>query len=561
MKRIQPLRPVNKYPLTLGKFVETRVNGGMYTVIDSADLENKYATDLKNMRVRKDAIVRRGGYASILEAGLPASSSIVFRALDMAAIQYPNGTSRTFLFTKDGVKYLNAGTWSSLATGWAMAATDRIQHAILNATLVFSTNGNRTIQTLSSATPPVLADAKASKTYKYITAFFNRIVAANFVGSPNNSIKVEWTADGDVTKWDGDDRTAGSNLLLNGPSDLDDEITGLKAINNRLFIWRKRSIWVADRQASGSAPFSFSPFIQGLGCDLPYTITEVRGGICWADTKTSSMWFFDGQNYPKRIGLPIEDILKTDLLNITSVDFPQGAYDPINNELYLLVKGGSEGANTSTAKIWIHNFDTEQFSYDNIDQNFNEIFAIFASRFGAYSLSIGELQGTIGSLIGTIGSLGGTPQLVDNICFSAAENIRYYNEALLNDKPEAGFGVFNSYYVQGFWQSKVFEIPTDDIAIGEIRFEYDNSAGENIDFYYSINGAVIGSVPFKTITADNTPGTKLFRIPLNVRCRQFQFAIRFWSTAIPSNYPIPQGNRARILKYEVHTYELGRSTI
>jgi hypothetical protein len=548
MKKIPSLQPVNKYPLTMGKFVETRVNGGMYTTIDAADLENKYATVIENMRVRKDVTERRGGYMNTALFKNPLPSWGPLYSLNVAAIQYPNLTSRTFLFTTDGVKYLNAGAWSNLATGWAMAQTSRVQFALLKDMLVFTTNGVRTIQTLSSATPPVLADAKASKTYKYLTAFFNRIVAANFADSPSNSIKVEWCADGDVTKWEGDDRTAGSALLISGPADIDDEITGLKAINNRLFIWRKRSIWVADRQASGSAPFSFSSFINGIGCDLPYSITEVRGGIIWADTRTSSIWFFDGQNYPKRIGLPIEDTLKTDFLNLVSKDYAQGAYDALNNEWYLLVYGGTSISANGFAKLWIYNGDTEQFSYDKYITTSDYINAVFSTRTNAYSLTIGELQGTIGDLVGTIGSLGGNASQVDTIFLGGYDGAYYYDETYYCDSPG---GV-----IQSVWQSKIFEIPTDDIAIGEVRIEYANAGGEFISFYYTTDGKEFSSTLFKQQVTEVTPGTKLFRIPLNVRCRQFQFKLKFYSN---NNSII--GNRAKLLKYEVHVYQLGRSTI
>lgn len=570
MRQIQQLRKVRNYPLESGKFVEEQINMGMVTALDPTDIPNSAGVDVKNMRLRYSCLTTRPYLSYVQDIGFPDlyNSPDDFRILGLHKIKYPNSSQKLYRFTTDGVRWLNGAVWTSLASAYALGDFDRIQVAVLADKLVFSTNGALTLKSIDST--PTLADVKAGKTYRYITSFYNRIVAANFNGSPDLATKIEWCADGDVTLWEGDHRTAGSVLLTSGPEEIADRITGIKALGNVLLIFRERSLWVGNRQASATAPFTFSGLVNGIGCNLPYTICEVQGGFMWADAKSGTIWYFNGQDSPQPVGRPNDERFVKQLQGISSLDAPQAVYDPVNEEYLLLIPQ----LNVDKQLIWVYSFRTKTWVYDEVK---------YAATLWVADIAYGFTQirdlpaGPISDLAGTIANLGTSATERPAVGYGTygpsyvGGGLLFYDES--NDAAigDAGFVIesFNFTFVPermvSVFTSKIFQIPSDDIAISNFLLEYhiidrfnaSSAPGGLYDsippikIYYAINGENIEIRPayysFKKLDLVSQKGIVKLSIPLNIRCRQFQFKIEQTLSHI------------HFLRYELHVNQLGRT--
>lgn len=147
---------------------------------------------------------------------------------------------------------------------------------------------------------------------------------------------------------------AGTENLVTSPSDTGDEITGIIAFEQVMVIFRERSIWHATRQPFAQAPFRFFPVTTEVGCDMPYTIVRVLGGIVWTDFRTRGIYFYRPGIQPIRLNEAIED--ENFLSDLVWPEGAEAAYDPVQKE-YHVGYPTNELSKLGLSFFWVGNFD------------------------------------------------------------------------------------------------------------------------------------------------------------------------------------------------------------
>src|SRR5215203_2417095 len=120
---------------------ESRINGGMVTTIDPADLPPNVLQMARNVNVRFDKIMRRPG-SRLFMPELPNVSPV----LKLAAFKKKNGNIYTLRMTPNGIHEHTNAEWLPYAGTLNGSTFDRFQTAIVLDEFVFSNNGADYIQ-------------------------------------------------------------------------------------------------------------------------------------------------------------------------------------------------------------------------------------------------------------------------------------------------------------------------------------------------------------------------------------------------------------------------------
>src|SRR6266498_3892139 len=145
-------------------FAEARVNGGMVTSIDPADLENSQLVIAKNSSVRFDRITRRLG----TKLFVPAKPDSL-KVLNFFAFSRFDGSVNLVRFTPTTVNRATTLAWIPIVGTLTGGVNDRFSIAVLNDRLFFA-NGIDEVQELN-VSANTFADAGNAPKYKYITGF------------------------------------------------------------------------------------------------------------------------------------------------------------------------------------------------------------------------------------------------------------------------------------------------------------------------------------------------------------------------------------------------------
>lgn len=194
---------------------------------------------------------------------------------------------------------------------------------------------------------------------RYITTFGDRVIAAHIEsggdGFPN---RVQWCDNSDPFTWDGE--TSGTEDLIQGAFGLSDSITGIFGMDQICYILRRQSIWTMTRQAFGSVPFRFDPYLSGYGCDLPYSATQIQNGLIWADRRTKGVYMFIPGSLPIRIS---ENINPNFIVDLEDPIWVEGSYDPFERQYHLGLT--TSGVDYLIQKIYIYDLDSKTWAVDD----------------------------------------------------------------------------------------------------------------------------------------------------------------------------------------------------
>lgn len=523
----QPVKPVSTArtnDMEMAKFVEARVNGGMVTSVDANDLPNNVLSFAKNAGVRFDRTSRRNGHRLFTPAKPNVNKILLLTIFDR------NDGSVNFLrFTRNSIHLGTANVWTNIPSAQPLTGLDidRIYGTVMNDRFFF-TNGVDFIQELNLTTSSY-AKLGNAPVYKYLTAFNNRIIGAHRGGAGPNPVEVGWSGDLNFGEWNPlSDFTAGSQPLNDSPSDLADFITGLFSFSNTLVVMRQRSIWQATKQPSATAPFYFYNTEPGLGSDSPNTIAKIPHGVCFFDYRTGNIYVFTVDGQIQAIGDPI---IKTLLPQIEDPAQVTGSYNSINQEYSLTVTAAS----SPITRIWTYNFRSKVWWYDEIEK----VVTVSNLDYSNSSLSVDELIGVVDGLVGSVDSL------VNKIRTAS----RFYGmidgDILVEDK-EAVTDAGVSF--ETCIDSKLFNIPTDDINLARWRFEIIPYTMGEIQLYYSKNGVDFTFAKTYTINIAQLKKPLLMIVNKHINTRKFMWRL------CTSNVKFD------IIDYEVHVYPGGRST-
>jgi hypothetical protein len=518
---------------SIGKWVEARVNQGMITSIDAADIPTSALQKVLNARVRYDKTERRSGYV-LFRTDLSDDTTEVPKAdsthvLKVATLKDNEGNAYTFRLSPGKVYLLDSGAWvevTPVTTAVSGGNTDRYKTVVINNQFAFSNNGADYIQLVDPVAKTYDRLGNAPK-YKFITGFANRIVGAYRTDGGSHAVDIGWCGNGVITEWDNaNDNSAGSTPLAESPSDFADHITGIFGINNALVITRERSIWLASRNPVASNPFNFYNAVPGIGCNAPYSSAPFEGGLCFFDPRTSTVWAYPIGGQPESIGRPIDKELSK------NIDDPQnifGSYNPIENEYIVFIPV----VGSDLVKAWTFNFRTKSWSYDEVA----DICCADDPDVSAGYTAIDDLLGIINNLTGTIDELSPTNKTISSRILGKTDG------DILQELTTATDDAGTEFVTE--LESKLFEAPEDDIVVVEIRAEIYAIKQCELKLYISKNKRDYQLL--RTSTINELEKTVLFKYKKQFKARQFSFKIT------------GTGGKFSFMKYEVHAFISGES--
>lgn len=513
-------------PLELMKWVEARINGGMVTSVDAADIEDRQLVLCKNARVRYDKTSRRPGHSALLPSR-PNTQPV----LRLASLVDNQNNSSTYRFTPVGVHRRDASAWvivTPVSVALAGTVLDRIKTVVINNQFVFANNGANFIQKINQGADTYERLGNAPK-YRYITGFYDRVVAANRTDGGSFNVEIGWSGQGAIEEWDNSvDPSAGTSPLIESPDDFGDPITGLFGIANVLVILREHSLWIGSKNPVASNPFSFYNAVPKIGCNAPWSAAAFERGLIWFDQRTATVWLYEVGGGLSNLGRPIDDSL------IKNIDDPAkifASYNPIQNEYILCIPV----IGTSLVKAWTFNFRTKAWSYDEID----DICSADDVDVGFGYVAIDDLIGRIDQLNTTIDGLNPAGQIIPVRSYGKNDGVIIYEDT--NADTDSGV-TFDTDIV-----SKQYEIPQDDIIVANIRLEIQAQNECDLVLWIKKNENLDWTaVRVSTIRTLNK--TVIFQYNKQMRCRKFQ-----WRLTCES------GGVFHLMKYEVQVYGSGKS--
>lgn len=537
MARISTKNPIlvpPQVPDPIQLLSEVRVDGGMNTRIDAADLPQNQLVLARNVYVSADKLVRFDGTVLLappkpstalldLEDGDQILQEDSFDILldqgdtDPINVLYTfqrfNGTTVFLRFTDTKVWRRLSNSWLEVtsATPYTLPTGGRIRLLPFNDRLFF-VSGTNNIYEINFTTNTYAYLGNAGQ-YKYITGFFNRIVGANKydISTPNPTL-VAWSGDLNFGQWDPNtDISAGSTPLLEAASDFADPISGLFGFASVMLILRERSLWTAQKRPVASNPFLFQAAFPFVGCDTPNSAVQKRNGIIWYDYRSNQVYDYTLGDRPREVGEAVRDNIKP---KITNKENPIGSYNPITNEYILTIPG----TNTTVTYAYVLNLNNGAWTERTIEN----CTCIYAFDNTSAALLIDELSGTINELSGTINDLAN---------LTTAPPTLYYGMNQGDILIASTVDTDNGAPIETVLQSKVFKLFDRYISITRLRFTYiPLRAGEFTIQYNNGNGWTT----YKTVTFDlNAVGIRSrVACTKQVRAREFQWRI----TSLAGNF-------------------------
>lgn len=539
-------------------FAESRLNQGLVTIIDPADIPTGAVQEALNYICRYDKLIVRSGSVQFALNGEVISVPDINPVLAIRTFETQDTTAYTLRFTNQSVFVLGNQVWLPI-TGPALSGqvTDRFSTALIFNTMVFTNNGANplmAINLISNTYGPIAAPQQVatSTNFRYITGFDNRIVGAAIPGS--NEVYIGWSGNGPTdnvsipgsilgyTQFDAAvDQTAGNSPLEDSPSDLSDPIKGLFGFTNVMLVLREKSLWMCTKQPIPTDPFNFFTYLPNIGCNCPYSAQIIDDGVAWLDQRKGTVYYFEPGSGIQPIGRPIENIVFNGLDSLTDIF---SAYDPDSGDYSIFVPQ----AGSSMVKGYTYNFKSQCWTrseYDNMTcaENVN---------IQSGELEIIELVGTIINLQGQIKDLVRATSNFYTRAYGNDDGTIVVEDPLAqNDRMttnSSGDGTpFTATLI-----SKDFKMNVVDATFAKILIEYTDTLGSTGALYYNKkSGADNLQSPnwklAKTFSTDIlAPDTDLITWNNQIRSRRMAWRL-----------DITGGGGFAVYGYEVHYFPSG----
>jgi hypothetical protein len=465
-----------------------RLNGGMITSIDPSDLPDEACVRLVNGRVRYDRSSRRNGFL-VLAVNEPNSGEI--RKLILSRVFF--GKSVLLRVTQTSIHKLGIASWIAIS-GTPNPIGKYIDSATVFNRIIIADGTNKLIYIYNGA----VESAPEAPIAKFVTGFYNRVVSAHRVDASDGSITVYWSAEfepGDpvpLKTWNlSTNIGAGYEPLIDSPGDVGDQITGIRGFANILVIPREKSIWLANKQASNTAPFRFYNALPGTGCDCSNAIEISRDGMIFADTRTKTMYVLNPAGGMDRFSVNVETDLFAKLGKSIDARDAYASFDAFRNEYHFHIPDGS------TSRNWVFNFDTKAFSYDE-----SALIQTLTSRLCTdkplvIGTTIGELTGTIGYLTGTIGGLDDPRSDAATIYVGDSAGNIYIDDDSYDDDDGDAYNFI--YETKDFTAQPDYDIDVRKLLVesnvdlaASMKLEWSSDSGSNWNLYrdwFTVNAA------------------------------------------------------------------------
>lgn len=524
---------VNSPDLNAKQLAAARLDQGMVTMIDPANIPEGAMQLVKNAVTRFDKVSRRPG-SELFTPSKPDSNPV----LKLATLKKEDGNAYTVRFTHNSLYLLNPPGWDAITGTLSGTAFDRMLTAVVLDELVFANNGADPIQ-LVDLGAKTFADLDsgggAHKKYRYVTGFFNRVIGAADAGT--NEVEIGWSGDKNITVFDpAVDETAGSSPIVDSTSDLSDFITGVFGFTNEMIVMREKSVWKATKQAIPTQPFYFYSVVPGIGSDCPYSIVNIGQGLAWIDTRTRAVYVFTGESI-EALSQPNE---KNIFRNITDPTIVFGGFNPQEQEYTVYIPS----VGSKTIQAWTYNFRNKTWSY----QEYYDVYSANDTELARASTTIDDLLGTIDGLVGDIDSLSPLNTIVTVRSYGrgdgsiAVEDVNQPIDATHSDG--ASFSTYTTEIISKAFEAEEVGI---DLLISDINIEYLMQQSGTFNLYYSRNGGV-DWILAKTFKPTIIGKPRLLQYKKAIRCRRLAWKLEF------------DDGMFDILSYIVNVYPSGKSS-
>jgi hypothetical protein len=391
---------------------------GLITDDDAANSPANALTTATNVAYTRKLLLRRNGL-TLYSLTKPNSQAVI-----KIFAFYQEGTGINILrLTSNTVHRAGSAGWTNIpASGIAAFAgtnNDPFSITIGDNRCFVSNNGVDPIREIDTTIPQYQALGNAPK-YKHITTAFNRIIGAALVDTVDIPYKIGWSGDLNYDEWDTTvDPSAGYTLLVDSPSDVNDDITGLFTTANILVVPRLRSCWIGVGQPSATAPFAFYSALPTTGADVPRTIVQTNYGLCWLNYLERSVYVWAPSNSSNQATVISGKIARALKQDITDPNYVWASYSLDIKTYFIYI------ANSTTSAVieWAYNFEYGTWS----KSEFTSVWSVSNLEFSSSSISIDELTGTIDALVGTIDSLAGLVSISTKFYGFTDGEIRYQN--------------------------------------------------------------------------------------------------------------------------------------
>ncbi len=373
------------------------VTSGIVTNLTRDRLPVGSSLSIINGRIRENWIGRRGGYADYITK---PDSNLVMKIVGFNGIQNENWLVRV---ANGGIHATQTTTGWTALSGSAYSSFARVSSSQMLGSLYLASPEKKIIKIDFEDTS--FAEVSEAPIARFITPFADRLVAAYIYSTSDGVLPfgLAWSENADPIDWTG--FGAGTENLIQHPSDTGDEITGIFGYGSVMIILRERSIWHATRQPFQTAPMQFIPIITNQGCDMPYTAVRTVDengkltGIMFADHRTNGVFSYTPGSRPQRLSRPIEDFLFTGIVNQQRAE---AIYDARNQEFHL---GYSTASATPFNMDTYRVFSQQTGGWTTDDSPTATTFGVI-SDIGAPTM-IDGLTGFIDDLTGVIDDLSG----------------------------------------------------------------------------------------------------------------------------------------------------------
>src|SRR3990167_1125954 len=488
-------------------------------------LENHEFKLLRNADIVDNRILVRRGTGEVLPTR-PDSN----RILGLFSFRRAAGNLDYLRFTKVSVYKLFSGSWVAI-TGPALAGNDydRFTSILVEDRIFFNNNGKDVLQEVDLSANTYAAAGNARK-YKYYTVANNRIIGAYLTDTPNNPNEIAGSGDRNYDEWNPlVDISSFRNTLASGQGSYVDDITGIVGIGDNVLVLRSRSLWLGTPQPVASTPFVWQKIYSGIGCNAPYSVSIVKGGVVWYDPVSREVYHYSSiDNSVSVLSSKLQLLQST----VGDVSYLSSSYDEQANVYELCIEIGS----SNTTIIYRYNFNSQSWSSYNLPK----VTLVSNAVDLVASSSIDSLVGTIDGLSGTIDGLS-TSSFVPRKIYGT--NDGYRTEHLTTGMAGTGSD-FGGNRFKLYISSKDFEIPGWRQIIKEASFDIIINSSGTMKVYAILDNSFV----VKDFSLDG----RLYKMPINRVCKTFSFRIEV------GGVDLPLGSIREMFSYRVVRVASGR---
>lgn len=327
----------NQFTGTTHNFPLIQSNGGLNTTASPLSVEDKEASDIKNVELDQwGSLIKRNGYLNLVTAEVNSG------AAGTGLFQYESSTNDPFLISVFGDKYYKMdaldGTFDDITDTATItdAQNNQWQFKTYN-DIVFGTNNTDLLLkwtgTGNVASMTVPTDLTTAKTIEVFTEYF--FVANVTVDGTAYKSRIYWSSPGAPETWNDADWV---NINKNDGT----EIVCLKTLGDKLIIFKNRSIHIGVYTGDSDIPFVFAKTPSHVGCIARDSVQEIGNGLIFLSY--DGFYYFDGTNSLK-ISEKINYTISNDL-DLSRLQYAVSAtYKKKNQYICFVTQTGETGNN------------------------------------------------------------------------------------------------------------------------------------------------------------------------------------------------------------------------